>query len=332
MNKEMSNLEQQVSKFEEQTGRQLNIKNNKPYYAGDLDLDGTGITSLPDNLTVGGSLYLRDTGITSLPDNLIVGGYLDLRDTGITSLPDNLTVGGYLDLRDTGITSLPDNLTVGGYLDLRDTGITSLPDNLTVGGYLDLDGCTGITSLPDNLTVGGSLYLSGTGIKDTSKVKNKLSQDARQRIKNITNQVLRWEFGNRIYIKVDGIFSQLISQRGNVSVIRQIGKDRKEYLVTDGLGRWAHGDTIADARKDLIYKISNRDKSAYENLTLDSELTFEECIECYRVITGACAAGTRDYVENRLPKPHKEKYTIREIIDLTDGEYGSNALKEFFTK
>ena len=375
MNKEMSNLEQQVSKFEEQTGRQLNIKNNKPYYAGDLDLDGctgitslpdnltvggyldldgctgitslpdnltvggyldldgTGITSLPDNLTVGGSLYLRDTGITSLPDNLIVGGYLDLDGcTGITSLPDNLTVGGYLDLRDTGITSLPDNLTVGGYLDLRDTGITSLPDNLTVGGYLDLDGCTGITSLPDNLTVGGSLYLSGTGIKDTSKVKNKLSQDARQRIKNITNQVLRWEFGNRIYIKVDGIFSQLISQRGNVSVIRQIGKDRKEYLVTDGLGRWAHGDTIADARKDLIYKISNRDKSAYENLTLDSELTFEECIECYRVITGACAAGTRDYVENRLPKPHKEKYTIREIIDLTDGEYGSNALKEFFTK
>ena len=297
-----------------------------------LDLRGTGITSLPDNLTVGGGLYLRDTGITSLPDNLTVGGYLDLRDTGITSLPDNLIVGEYLDLEGcTGITSLPDNLIVGEYLDLDGTGITSLPDNLTVGGGLYLRG-TGITSLPDNLTVGGGLYLCGTGIKDTSKVKNKLSQDARQRIKNITNQVLRWEFGNRIYIKVDGIFSQLISQRGNVSVIRQIGKDRKEYLVTDGLGRWAHGDTIADARKDLIYKISNRDKSAYENLTLDSELTFEECIECYRVITGACAAGTRDYVENRLPKPHKEKYTIREIIDLTDGEYGSNALKEFFTK
>ena len=333
MNKEMSNLEQQVSKFEEQTGRQLNIKNNKPYYAGALYLEEcTGITSLPDNLTVGGSLYLRGTGITSLPDNLTVGGDLDLRGTGITSLPDNLTVGGDLDLRDTEITSLPDNLIVGGYLDLRGTGITSLPNNLTVGGDLDLDGCTGITSLPDNLTVGGSLYLSGTGIKDTSKVKNKLSQDARQRIKNITNQIFRWEFGNRIYIKVDGIFSQLISQRGNVSVIRQIGKDKNEYLVTDGLGRWAHGDTIADARKDLIYKISNRDKSAYENLTLDSELTFEECIECYRVITGACAAGTRDYVENRLPKPHKEKYTIREIIDLTDGEYGSNVLKEFFTK
>ncbi len=33
----------------------------------------------------GGSLYLNGTGITSLPDNLTVGGWLDLRDTGITN-------------------------------------------------------------------------------------------------------------------------------------------------------------------------------------------------------------------------------------------------------
>ncbi len=41
---------------------------------------------------------------------------LNLRGTGITSLPDNLSVGGYLDLKGTGITSLPDNLSVGGSL------------------------------------------------------------------------------------------------------------------------------------------------------------------------------------------------------------------------
>jgi hypothetical protein len=81
---------------------------------------------------------LQGTGITSLPDNLSVGGYLDLQDTGITSLPDNLSVGGYLDLQDTGITSLPDNLSVGGYLYLRGTGITSLPENLSCESlYLD---------------------------------------------------------------------------------------------------------------------------------------------------------------------------------------------------
>jgi len=96
-------------------------------------------------ITVGGYLNLRGTKITKLPDNLTVGGFLDLRGTKITQLPDNLTVGGYLDLQDTEITQLPDNLTVGGYLDLRGTKITQLPDNLIVGGSLYLRGTKMLT-------------------------------------------------------------------------------------------------------------------------------------------------------------------------------------------
>ena len=219
----------------------------------------------------------------------------------------------------------------GDYLDLRGTAITSLPDNLTVGGYLDLEG-TAITSLPDNLTVGGYLDLEGTAITDTSNVCRNLSPQARQKIEALQNMVLRWEWSGRSYIKADGIFSKVVSQKGNVYRIQQIGKDKISYLVTDGENRWAHGDTIQEARADLIYKISSRDTTAYNNLTLDSELTFEECIACYRFITGACAAGTRDYVENRLPKPHKKSYTIREMLQLTKGEYNAKVLEEFFNK
>ena len=65
------------------------------------------------NIKVSRSLNLRGTTITSLPDNLSVGRSLDLEGTKIISLPDNLSVGGYLDLRYTNITSLPDNLIVG---------------------------------------------------------------------------------------------------------------------------------------------------------------------------------------------------------------------------
>jgi hypothetical protein len=85
-----------------------------------------------------GDLNLSNTPITSLPDNLQVGGYLDLENTPITSLPDNLQVGGSLSLINTPITSLPDNLQVGGNFYLINTPITSLPDNLQVGGYLSL--------------------------------------------------------------------------------------------------------------------------------------------------------------------------------------------------
>ena len=71
---------------------------------GNLNLEDTPITSLPNNLTVGGSLYLSNTPITSLPNNLTVGRYLDLSGTKITSLPEDLTVGGSLNLENTPIS------------------------------------------------------------------------------------------------------------------------------------------------------------------------------------------------------------------------------------
>ena len=84
---------------------------------GDLDLDGTPITALPDNLTVHGSLDLNGTPITALPDNLKVGEDLYLDNTPITSLPDNLTVGEDLYLRRTQYldkNNLPSSLVVKG--------------------------------------------------------------------------------------------------------------------------------------------------------------------------------------------------------------------------
>lgn len=65
-------------------------------------------------------------------------------------------------------------------------------------------------------------------------------------------------------------------------------------------------------------------------MSLDDTLTFEEAIITYRTITGACSDGTKDYIKNRLHEPHKDKYTILEIIELTDGEYGSEIFKHFF--
>ncbi|MFN1150254.1 hypothetical protein ACJ0RR_005082, partial [Serratia liquefaciens] len=74
------------------------------------------------NITVTHNLDLEDvSGITALPDNLSVGGWLDLSGTSITALPDNLNVGGSLYLSGTSITALPDNLNVGDWLDLSGT-------------------------------------------------------------------------------------------------------------------------------------------------------------------------------------------------------------------
>jgi hypothetical protein len=67
-------------------------------------------------------------------------------------------------------------------------------------------------------------------------------------------------------------------------------------------------------------------------LSLDDTLSYEKAIAAYRTITGACSAGTRDFIENRLPSPHKDKYTIREIIKLTKNEYGGKKFAKLFKK
>ena len=104
--------------------------------------------------------------------------------------------------------------------------------------------------------------------------------------------------------------------------------DLRPCYVVEKDGVYAHGATLKEAKESLIYKITDRDKSDYEDYTLDTKVTHEEAIKMYRVITGACEAGTRHFVENVRAKK-KEKYTVKEIIKLTKGQYGNETLKEF---
>ena len=64
---------------------------------GNLNLNDTPITALPDNLTVQGDLYLGGTQITALPDNLKVSGHLWINSTpnlDKDNLPSSLVVNG----------------------------------------------------------------------------------------------------------------------------------------------------------------------------------------------------------------------------------------------
>ena len=140
-------------------------------------------------------------------------------------------------------------------------------------------------------------------------------------------EFLSWCNGK--YISVDGIFTEVVSHKGNLWKVKRLNTDKEFYLITDGNNNYAHGDTLKEAKADLIFKITNRSKEDYEGLTLDSELSYEEAIICYRVITGACSFGTKDFIENRLPKK-KETYTIGEIIELTNGEFGNDNFKAYF--
>ena len=109
--------------------------------------------------------------------------------------------------------------------------------------------------------------------------------------------------------------------------VRKIGSKDTMYVVTDNNGKYAHGNSIKDAKESLIYKITNRDTSRYAGISIDVKLSFAELVEMYRSITGACAAGTKSFVDQF--NIEKKEYTIREVIKLTSGQYGHDTLVRF---
>lgn len=129
------------------------------------------------------------------------------------------------------------------------------------------------------------------------------------------------------HIIIDGVLSRVISHKGNVYKVINHNESEESYIVTNGV-EFAHGKTIQEAKESLIFKISDRNTDAYKSLTLDSIVTIEEGIKLYRKITGACESQTKEFVKN-LANP-KESYSIKEIIELTEGRYNNNVLKTFF--
>ena len=275
---------------------------------GNLDL--RSVTTLPENcsLTCGGDLDL--SSLKTLPENCSLTCGASLILSSLKTLPENcsLTCGGYLDL--SSVTTLPENcsLTCGGYLDL--SSLTTLPENcsLTCGGTLDL---SSLTTLPEKyeFTVGDKVYLP-EGINC-----------------NYTKQEGIISFQNGKYIIVDCILTEVVSKRGNVYHVKKIGSDKVTYLVTDG-NKFSHGDTLKEAKESLMYKIGNRDKSRYANLKKSSVLSLSEMIECYRIITGACEAGVRNFITS-VGKV-KSEYKISDIIKITKEQYGNAEFSKFF--
>jgi len=126
--------------------KQLDYKKIQDYIKngskGDLELENSPITELPNNLQVGGSLYLSYSQITELPNNLNIGGFIKLSYTPIQKLPDNLKVVGSLWLHDSQITELPNNLEVGADLNLFDTPLSKKYSKQEIRDIIEKQGGT----------------------------------------------------------------------------------------------------------------------------------------------------------------------------------------------
>lgn len=132
------------------------------------------------------------------------------------------------------------------------------------------------------------------------------------------------------YIIIDNILSRVLLKRKGIYKVINYGEEKQTYIVKDG-DIYSHGESISEAVESIRYKIGKRDKTEYENMSIETELNKIEAIRMYRVITGACEAGTKYFVEQyEKQNDKKEVYRIKEIIEMTKGQYGNDKLIQFF--
>ena len=266
-------------------------------------LDLSNLKTIPEgssfNPQVGGNLYLNSLKEIPSSFNPIVGGNLWL--SRLKEIPETSSF----------------NPTTGGDLYLHSLKEIPSSFNPTVGGSLWLNSLKEIPETSSfNPIVGGSLWLDS--LETPRKFDNTdLGYEA-------VEPLLTWNDGK--YRMIDNMFCEVLSDKGSILKVKY--RNEVMYAVTNG-SSWAHGATIKEAREDLIYKISNRDKSKYENINTDKKYSLKECIEMYRVITGACSMGTKSFVKAQAVGVEDE-FTVKELIELTTGQFGATTFKEFF--
>ena len=287
---------------------------------GYFDCYNNALTSLKGApKEVGGGFdcsYNKLTSLKGVPEK--VGGYFDCSGNALTSLKGvPKEVVSYFACRENALTSLkgaPEK--VGGYFDCPYNKLTSLKGApKEVGSYFACreNALTTLKGAPEK--VGGNFYCSGN-----PQLKELLDKMPTQAIRG---DVYKW--CGKFWSFFDGVQKEVATIRKSGSLTVYKMKDGT-YAVHDGEA-YAHGETLKEAKADLIFKRTSKDLSEYKELTLDSKLTLDECIKMYRSITGACSLGTKEFCSKRKLK---KAYTVREVIEITDGAYGNDKLKEFF--
>jgi len=147
---------------------------------------------------------------------------------------------------------------------------------------------------------------------------------------NIPGHLVNGIYNGEPHIISDGILSKIIKKKGGVYHVINHGENNESILIEKD-GVYSHGKTLKDARESLVYKITDKDTSAYEGLTDNSVVGFEEAVRMYRTITGACAEGCKYFVSQN-PGLKKDSYTISELIEATHGQYKSDVFAGFFSK
>jgi predicted nucleic acid-binding Zn finger protein len=173
-------------------------------------------------------------------------------------------------------------------------------------------------TLPALTSIGGFLY-----IYSNATLPALVNKDFVKKMKELEER--------HGFIKADGIGIQFTKKRkhNEYTIYSTPFIGNYAFVVTDGTYS-AHAKTIKQGIIDIRFKKMERNADDYRDLTPESQLSYDDAIIMYRVITGACSGGTEQFLSAHPELSTRKKYTIKEILEKTQGQYGSETLKTFF--
>ena len=110
---------------------------------------------------------------------------------------------------------------------------------------------------------------------------------------------------------------------GNIKSIKKNKPEIEKCFVSEKDGFFAHGETVKQSIQDLNFKII-AEKLKKEPIEADTVIT----VEYYRIITGACAMGCKQWMEqNNIKKPAYKAKDLLPLLEQTNA-YGIDRFKQ----
>jgi len=174
----------------------------------------------------------------------------------------------------------------------------------------------------DLVEVSGYLYVRAEFKAPLFNKEVKTSKLVADEIRFNAKKANRDSFERQGYLFADEILQRIISKKtvGNLTIYKtkHIALDKTQFVVFDGVN-YSHGETLEQAKNDLMFKISSRDTTEFKSWKVTDVKPIEDLIKAYRSITGACSTGTKDFCNSQTLK---DKYQIKEVIEMTKGKFG----------
>ena len=129
------------------------------------------------------------------------------------------------------------------------------------------------------------------------------------------------------------IFDRIIGNLAHIKVVNEIDFSQTKGYLVKGNGCVAHGETLQEARADLLSKLMATLNIGERILEFTKEFEdkksypADEFFKWHNILTGSCLMGRQSFIKSRNIDMKRE-YTVKEFIEICENAFGGEIIKK----